>query len=117
MASNKLLITNKKNIIFLNNLKEDGYEVISYEKYIIEFIDNIFDIICINNNICNGYRNKLNQFQISELLNIINNYFGRHCIESSIITKYINKKIVVYDINYEDVKQFFLKYNYKEFKI
>ena len=108
------MITDKKNTIFLDKLADEGYEIISYEKYLLEFIDELFDIICINNKICVNYRNSLNQFQISELISIVNKYFGKHCIEVSIISKNINKKIVIYDIYHEDVREFSKKYNFEE---
>lgn len=110
----KLLISDKKNTIFLDKLADEGYEIISYEKYLLEFIDELFDIICINNKICVNYRNSLNQFQISELISIVNKYFGKYCIEKSIISKNVDKKIVIYDIYHEDVREFFKKCNFRE---
>lgn len=113
----KLIIDDKKYLVLLDELKELGYETISFETYVMKFVDELFDVVCIGNNICkNRYgtscRN-LNQFQFSELINVINKQFGRHCFETSIIAKYINKKIVIYDIYYEDIKKYFVKYNFK----
>ena len=95
-------------------MADEGYEIISYEKYLLEFIDELFDIICINNKICVNYRNSLNQFQISELISTVNKYFGKYCIERSIISKNVNKKLVIYDIHHKDVQEFFKKCNFKE---
>ena len=113
----KLIIDDRKYLIFLEDLKQEGYIVISYETYILDFINRLFDAVCINNDICKKCRGDLIQYQISEITSILNNYFGKHCIETSLISKNINKKIVIYDINYEDVKEFFMRYNFEEFGI
>lgn len=111
--SDKLIIDDKKYIVLLDELKEFGYEVISFETYVMDFIDELFDVVCVSNNICKNRCRNLNQFQFSELISVINKQFGRHCFETSIITKYINKKVVIYDIHYEDIREYFMKYNFK----
>ena len=114
---NKLIIDDKKYLVFLDQLRDEDYIVVSYETYLLDFIDKLLDKVCVNNSLCKNYRGNLNQYQISEINNTLNNYFGKHCIESSIIVKNVNKKIVVYDINHEDVKNYFMKYNFEIFKL
>ena len=114
---NKLIIDDKKYLIFLDQLRDEEYIVVSYETYLLDFIDKLLDKVCINNSLCKKYRTSLNQYQLSEINDTLNIYFGKHCIETSIIVKNANKKIVVYDINHEDVKDFFIKHNFKIFEL
>ena len=111
---NKLLIIDKKFNVFIDVLSDD-YEIISYKEFVLSVIHELMDKICINNSLCANFRQNLNTFQLSEIIGVFNKYFDQHCLEKTLIAKNVTKKILIYDIDYSDVINFFKRCGYVEF--
>jgi hypothetical protein len=111
---NKLLIIDKKFNVFIDVLSDD-YEVISYKEFILSIIYELMDKICVNSSLCVNFHQQLNTFQLSEIVCVFNKYFGTHCLERTLIAKNIAKKILIYDIDYDNVITFFKRHGFVEF--
>lgn len=108
---NKLLIKNNKFNIFIRNFELEGYLIINFKKEIYKFIDNFCEIICTD-----VRTNIMNEYQISEIISLLERYFGKYCIETYIIVKNIDKKILIYNLLTEENYNFFLNKGFVELR-
>ena len=107
---NKVIIVDKKNLIFVDKFKENGFEVFSMTDFLNYLMDQLCEIICTD-----VRSTSLNKFQKAEFINTVESYFDKYCIEKYIIIKFAGKKILIIEPITERSIDYFVKFGFVKF--